>query len=205
MIMKRICVAFLAAALFLPATVAYAKDAGDILIRVRGIGVVPDESGTTDALGGSVEIDNAYVPELDFSYFFTENIAAELILATAKHDVNLKNPNVDLGSVWLLPPTLTLQYHFLPKGRVSPYLGAGVNYTIFYNEKAGAVGDISYDNRFGLALQAGVDVKVDETWSVNFDVKKIFLKTDVSAAGGTVNADVDIDPWIFGIGVGYRF
>ncbi len=205
MIMKRICVAFLAAALFLPATVAYAKDAGDILIRVRGIGVVPDESGTTDALGGSIEIDNAYVPELDFTYFFTENIAAELILATAKHDVTLKNPNVDLGSVWLLPPTLTLQYHFLPKSRVSPYLGAGVNYTIFYNEKSGGVNDISYDNSFGLALQAGVDVMVDDAWSVNFDVKKIFLNTDVSVNGGAVNADVDIDPWIFGIGVGYRF
>ncbi len=205
MIMKRIGAAILAAALFLPATVAYAKDAGDILIRVRGIGVVPDESGTTDALGGSVEIDNAYVPELDFSYFFTENIAAELILATAKHDVKLKSPDVDLGSVWLLPPTLTLQYHFLPKSRVSPYFGAGVNYTFFYNEKSGGVNSISYDDGFGLALQAGVDVKVDEAWSVNFDVKKIFLNTDVKVNGGAVNADVDIDPWIFGIGVGYRF
>lgn len=93
-------------------TLVMAKDAGDILMRVRGIAVVPNEGGTTDAIGGQAGIDNAYVPELDFTYFFTENIAAELILATTKHDVKMKSTSlardVDLGDVWLLPPTLTV-------------------------------------------------------------------------------------------------
>ncbi|MFP3480474.1 OmpW family outer membrane protein, partial [Burkholderia sp. SIMBA_057] len=88
----------------------------------------------------------------------------------------------------LLPPTLTAQYHFFPKERVSPYVGAGINYTLFYREdaanKANGIGlritDTDYENRFGWALQAGVDVALTGNWSLNLDVKKIFLKTDVT-------------------------
>jgi outer membrane protein len=186
-------------------SVVQAKDAGDILVRLRGIAVVPDEDGTTDVLGGDIEVDNAYMPELDFTYFFTKNIAAELILATTEHDVKLKSPDVDLGSVWLLPPTLTLQYHFLPDGKFSPYIGAGINYTIFYDEDSGAVNSIDYDDSFGFALQVGVDYKIDDRWSLNADVKKLYLETDVSVNGGAIKSEVDLDPWIFGLGVGYRF
>ena len=115
--------------------------------------------------------------------------------------------DVDLGEVSHLPPTLTLQYHPLPKERFSPYLGAGINYTIFYNEDApgGAVTSIHYQDTFGYALQAGIDVAVAENWSVNFDVKKLFISTEVAINGGAINADVDIDPWIVGLGVGYKF
>jgi outer membrane protein len=191
---------------------AVAKDAGDILVRLRGIAVVPDAGGTATGIGGDADIDNAYVPELDFSYFFTENIAAELILATTKHDVTMKGSSLGdaaLGDVWLLPPTLTLQYHFTPKSDFSPYIGAGVNYTMFYNDggsRNGAVNSVKYEDAFGLALQAGIDYKLDERWSLNFDVKKIFLETDVKVNGGAIRANnVNIDPWIFGVGVGYRF
>jgi len=194
----------LASALIL-SSVVQAKDAGDILVRLRGIAVVPDEDGTTDVLGGDIDVDNAYMPELDFTYFFTKNIAAELILATTQHDVKLKSPDVDLGSVWLLPPTLTLQYHFLPDGKISPYIGAGINYTIFYDEDSGAVNSIDYDDSFGFALQVGVDYKIDDRWSLNADVKKLYLETDVSVNGGAIKSEVDLDPWIFGLGVGYRF
>jgi len=194
-------------------TPVMAKDAGDILMRVRGIAVVPNEGGTTDAIGGQAGIDNAYVPELDFTYFFTENIAAELILATTKHDVKMKSTSlardVELGDVWLLPPTLTVQYHFAPKSNFSPYIGAGLNYTFFYNEDHGndaAVTSVKYEDSVGYALQAGFDYKLDDRWSLNFDVKKLFLNTDVTVNGGAINAkDVQIDPWIFGLGVGYRF
>ena len=188
------------------------------MIRVRGIAVVPNESADLSAGGapiaGGVEIDDSIVPELDISYFFTDNIAAELILATAPHDVTATNVggggDVDLGDVWLLPPTLTLQYHFMPQTMVKPYIGGGVNYTVFYNEdtpSGGVVRDIDYDDSFGFVLQAGVDVALTENWSLNLDVKKLFLETDVAVrtAAGTVNAEVDIDPWIFGVGVGYRF
>lgn len=194
-------------------TPVMAKDAGDILMRVRGIAVVPNEGGSTDAIGGQAGIDNAYVPELDFTYFFTENIAAELILATTKHDVKMKSTSlardVELGDVWLLPPTLTVQYHFAPKSNFSPYIGAGLNYTFFYNEDRGndaAVTSVKYEDSVGYALQAGFDYKLDDRWSLNFDVKKLFLNTDVTVNGGAINAkDVQIDPWIFGLGVGYRF
>jgi len=111
-------------------------------VRVRGVGVVPDESATIGVIGGDVSLSNTLIPELDFTYFFTKNIAAELILGTTKHEVNTVGSDisavggpiyadVDLGSVYLLPPTLTLQYHFLTEEVIRPYIGAGVNYTIF--------------------------------------------------------------------------
>ncbi|EWY41397.1 membrane protein [Skermanella stibiiresistens SB22] len=187
------------------------KAAGDINIRLRGIGVIPTERGDIKTAGGTdttldTRLGNAYVPEVDVSYFLTENLALELIAATTKHDVDASN-GLDLGSVWLLPPTLTLQYHFLPKERFSPYVGAGVNYTLFYNEKKGALRSISYEDGFGIALQAGIDYAISGPWSLNVDVKKLWLNTDVKAnLGGTaLKADVDINPWIFGVGLGYRF
>ncbi|RVU36534.1 OmpW family protein [Hwanghaeella grinnelliae] len=187
------------------------KEAGDILIRARGIGVVPDESSSISVIGGEAEASNEYVPELDISYFITDNIALELIAATTDHDVNVKGSalgaDVDLADVSLLPPTLTVQYHFLPKNRFSPYLGAGLNYTFFYDEKAagGAVSSVDFENGIGYALQAGLDIAIDGNWSANLDVKKVFLNTDVKVNGGAINADVDLDPWIFGVGIGYRF
>ena len=95
----------------------------------------------------------------------------------------------------------------MPKQRFSPYVGAGLNYTIFYNADApgGAVTSVHYDNGWGYALQAGFDVAVAENWSVNVDVKKLFIDTSVAINGGAVNASVDLDPWVVGLGVGYKF
>lgn len=184
--------------------------AGDLVVRLRGLAVIPQESATVTPIGGSVEIDNSYVPELDVSYFLTNNLALELIAATTPHRVKDNGSSLgdlDLGKVWLLPPTLTLQWHFLPRQSINPYVGAGINYTIFYNEKApgGTVQSIKYEDSFGWALQAGVDVALGGPWFLNVDVKKLFLSTDVSINGGGVTADVDIDPWIVGLGLGYRF
>ncbi|MEO9904494.1 OmpW family outer membrane protein [Nisaea sp.] len=184
------------------------KQAGDIVIRARGIAMVPDEETSSNQLTtGGGELNNDYVPEVDFSYFITDNIAVELIAATTKHDLKWQNPDVDLGSVMLLPPTLTLQYHFMPKERFSPYLGAGINYTFFYDEKPGAAQSISYDDGFGYALQAGFDYAISGPWSLNVDVKKVFLNTTITTnvGSGPINVDADLDPWVFGIGVGYRF
>lgn len=177
-------------------------------VRLRAISIVPDEDASVSAIGGDIGIDTAVVPEVDISYFFTDHIAVELIAAAAKHDVTLKGSalgDLDLGSVWHLPPTLTLQYHFTPDQTFSPYVGAGVNYTVFFNEDSGGVNDIKYDNSFGPALQAGIDYKLDEHWMLNADVKKVWINSDVSVNSGAVTADVDIDPWIIGVGVGYRF
>ncbi|TPN84032.1 OmpW/AlkL family protein [Aquimarina algicola] len=189
------------------------KDFSRWQVRLRGLVVTPDESASIGGIGGDVDISTAFVPELDFTYFFTKNWAAELILATANHDVEAISTaagDIDLGDVWLLPPTLTLQYHF-NEGKFKPYVGAGINYTFFYSADEGPVADdIEYDNNVGFALQAGLDFALNDRWFLNADVKKLFLQTDVtinatSALGATVEADVDINPWLFGIGVGYKF
>lgn len=195
----------------LPATARAQTGQSPWMVRARLLGVVPDDdSSTITVVGGKAQVDDAITGDVDFSYFFSDNIAAELTLAVAEHDVKAKNTivgDVDLGDVKLLPPTLTLQYHFIPEGKIRPYIGAGVNYTVFFDEDPGDADGIDYDNAFGFALQAGVDVGIDEHWAINFDVKKIWLSTDVSvrALATTVKTDVDIDPWLFGVGVAYRF
>lgn len=180
------------------------------LVRARGIAILPDESSSVTPIGGDINIDDAYVPELDFSYFFNDNIALELIAATSKHDAEANGTSLgdlDLGDFWVLPPTLLAQYHLPLGSNFKPYVGAGINYTIIYNEDAagGTVTDLEVDNGFGWAMQAGVDYMLDEHWLINVDVKKIWLNLDAKVNGGAVRADIDLDPWIFGFGVGYRF
>ncbi|MEM7569706.1 MAG: OmpW family outer membrane protein, partial [Pseudomonadota bacterium] len=112
----------------LPALIATpaAAEAGDWLIRARAIMIAPNESstGVLPAFpGGEVSVDNAIMPELDFTYFITNNIATELILATTNHDISGEMDLAGLGEIadtWVLPPTLTLQYHFLPDAAVRP-------------------------------------------------------------------------------------
>lgn len=167
------------------------------MMRVRAIGVAPDVDSSP--LGG-IDVNTRYAPELDFTYFVTPNIGVELILATTRHEVSLNGSS--LGKVSVLPPTLTLQYHFNPKGQISPYVGAGLNYTRFYNvDLSGLKVD---QNSFGGALQAGVDIAVSKNGYINLDVKKIWIGTEVSS-GGTKVTDLDIDPWVYGIGYGFRF
>jgi outer membrane protein len=183
------------------------------MIRGRALVVMPQEKASLNAggapiVGGDVEISTSVVPELDITYFFTRNIAVELILGVTPHNVKGAGAlaGARIGSAWLLPPTLTLQYHFDPIGAFKPYIGAGVNYTVFFNEKAkGGFTSFNLENSFGLALQAGVDVMLTKNWGINFDVKKIFLEPKVKVNGGAVAGKVKIDPWIFGTGVTYRF
>lgn len=189
------------------------KEFSNWQVRLRGLIVAPNESATIEAIGGDVSISATFIPEVDFTYFFTKNIAAELILGTSKHNVNAIKTSVgdiDLGSVWLLPPTLTAQYHFTGN-KLKPYLGAGVNYTVFYNAKEGTVADdVSYKNSIGFAFQVGFDLDINDNWFINIDAKKILLNTEATvnattALGATVKADVDINPLVFGVGVGRRF
>ncbi|WP_416899450.1 MAG: OmpW/AlkL family protein [Minwuia sp.] len=158
------------------------------------------------------------MPELDFTYFFTDNIAAELILATTRHQIKgqgaLGGIN-NAASAWLLPPTLTLQYHFNPGGDLQPYVGAGINYTIFYGEDAdgalvGAVGAtrVEAENSFGLAVQAGLDYRIADNVFLNLDVKYVRIDSDVTlttANAGVQRTDLNINPVIVGVGLGYRF
>lgn len=183
------------------------------LVRLRAIDMIPNESSTIISLiGGEVtKINNVVTPELDFSYFFTPNIAAELILATTRHSVKATHTaigTVDLGKVSVLPPTLTAQYHFMPGQMFSPYVGAGINFTHFYNIKNGPLSlSTHYGDSVGPALQLGTDFAVNDQWSINIDVKKAFVKTNVTVNTvlAPVSTKVTINPWVFGFGIGYRF
>lgn len=185
-------------------------ESGDWLVRLRAINVAPNESADIATIGGDVDIDTSVVPELDITYFVRDQWAVELILGVTPHDVTAVGTSlgdVDLGDVTLLPPTLTLQYHFNPQGQVRPYVGAGVNYTHFFDADlpaGSALTSIDYDASFGLAAQAGVDFALDDDWFVNVDVKYIDIDTDVTI-NGAIAADVLIDPVVFGIGLGRRF
>ncbi|MCK6419176.1 MAG: outer membrane beta-barrel protein [Alphaproteobacteria bacterium] len=196
-------------ALAAPALAQDADSSGDgWLVRVRGIGVLPGDDGTT-SISGHPEADNAVVPELDISYFFTKNIAAELILATTSHDVKAIGTtlgDLDVGETMLLPPVLTLQYHFSPDQAFSPYVGAGINYTMTYSEDDGNdTTAFKLDNGLGWALQAGADYWVDQNWGLNLDVKKVWVDVDASINNGAITANAELDPWIVGAGVSYRF
>lgn len=207
-------------------------------IRLRGIAIVPDDSSTnvtlnqTTALGAGVSVDEAFVPEFDITYMITPHWGIEAIAGIANHDVNVDGNDatllVGLGATdgfklfdtWVLPPTVTLQYHFLPESNIRPYIGVGVNYTATLFDDAtdaleAAVGGpvkVSTDNSWGYAFQAGVDYDINDSWFLNADVKYIDIETTAkiginggALAGNALNVDVDIDPWVFGVGIGYRF
>ncbi len=196
-------------------TGVFAQQKGDFRMRLRATAVIPQESATISTINGNVDISNTIIPELDFTYFLAKNFSANLILGTTKHEVSAVNTalgNVDLGKVWLLPPTLTLAYHLPVSKEVQPYVGAGVNYTIFYGIKDGpAIAKTSYKNSFAPAAQLGVDFDISKKLFLNFDVKKLWLSTDATvttipsvAGGATVVADTKINPWLCSFGIGIK-
>ena len=200
---------------------AYAK-AGDTFVRVRAIMVSPTESS-----GGifptfpaeKVKVSNSIMPEIDVTHMVSDHIGLELIAATTKHDARGVSGTTGgigkLASTWVLPPTLTVQYHFAPDAKVRPYVGAGVNYTIFYSEKPSAglvtaVGQTNVDlkDSFGWAAQAGIDIDLNEKMFLNFDVKYLDIDTTArlnTTAIGIQRVRVSLDPLVFGVGVGFRF
>jgi outer membrane protein len=195
------------------ATPAFARDLGDgwlskerFQIRARAIGVLPDDSSSVN-IGGDVDVGDAVTPEVDLTYFITPHIAVEAIAATAQHSLTYTG-NVDVGETWILPPTVTLQYHFTPNSTFSPYLGAGLNHSWFYGEEEGrGFTNLDVEGGVGFALQAGADLWINENLGLNLDVKKLFLDVDASVNLGAtaIRTDIDLDPWIVGAGVSYRF
>ncbi|MBA5686112.1 OmpW/AlkL family protein [Rugamonas apoptosis] len=176
------------------------------LVRARAVHLDPaNKSDPVGGVGASdlIHVSSKTIPEVDISYFFTRNVSAELVLTyPQKHDVSLNGTNI--GTFKHLPPTLLAQYHFMPDAQLNPYVGAGINYTnITKVELLNGAGGLEHKS-FGLALQAGVDYKIDKNWSLNFDVKKVQIRSDVFVSGAKVS-NVQIDPWLVGVGVGYRF
>lgn len=217
------------------------------MVRIRAVGVVPRDSGTVSipdpavtALvpsnpvpGNVLSVSTTVIPEIDVSYFFTPNIALELVLGVTPHKVTGQGQlaGLEIGQTWLLPPTLTLQYHFTGLGAFKPYIGGGVNYTVFFNTSASnipsvvpltaqlgaplAVTSLSVKNSFAPVAQIGFDYMLTKNVGVNVDVKKLWLQPDwhgsiaVDGLNGGLpfvsSGKVDLDPWLIGGGVTYKF
>ena len=186
------------------------KSAGKWLIGLKVLNLDPDVESAT-SIGGEATVDDDTVPELDIRYFITDNIAIEAILGTTEHNVAAVGTalgNVNLGTVKVLPPTFTLQYHFNSESRFLPYIGAGINYTFFYDDNPGDAVGISYKDDFGFALNIGFDYVINENNYFNIDIKKYTLSTDTvidAGAAGIATASVDLDPLAISIGYGWRF
>jgi outer membrane protein len=232
--MKKSLLVLALAAAFAPALAQ--AEAGDIVVRLRATHVAPDESSSlgsqtdlsfpgasavygSDGANAQLQVGSNTIPEIDFSYYITKNIAAELILAVGtRHDVSVSGTggtiDHNLGSVNLLPPTLTGQWHFMPDTMFDPYVGAGVAYVLGMDRSltanlSGTPHPIRIDRHsFGGVLQAGVDVNLSDKWLLNFDVKKLWIGTDVELDLGTGFKKIDnldIDPWVVSIGFGKKF
>jgi len=202
--MKTLLKPVLAISLALAGSQALAQDS-NWMVRARAVHIDPANESAPLAGNGAadrIHVAGKTIPEVDISYFFTPHLAAELILTyPQKHDVTLDGARI--GSFRHLPPTLTAQYHFAPQSTVNPYVG-GLNYTRISRVKLlDGAADLENDS-WGLALQAGVDIRLDARWSLNLDVKKVNIRSDVMV-GGAKASSVNVDPLLFGLGFGYRF
>lgn len=172
---------------------------GPWMVRARAVHL---NSSNGDSTPLDLSINDKWLPEVDISYFINPNVAIELIL-TVPQKQTLSAGGLAIGSFKHLPPTLTAQYHFTNFGGFKPYVGAGVNYTRIssVNLPAGVTVD---RNSFGPALQVGVDIPVAKNMYLNFDIKKVYIRTDV-AAGGSKIGTFKVDPVLVGVGLGWRF
>ncbi len=186
------------------------KAAGKFLIGAKVLHLFTDEDSTV-SIGGEAKVDDDTIPLLEFRYFFTDNIAIDTILGTTKHNaaaIGTALGDVDLGSVGVIPTTVTLQYHFNSSNNFLPYIGAGINYSFFYDVNPGAVANVTYHDNTGFAINFGFDYILSENNYFNIDIKKYSLSTDVfvdAGDAGTATAKVDLDPLALSIGYGWRF
>lgn len=228
-----------AVALACASAAGQAYEQGDWILRVGVTTVDPDTDSDNIYLPGGLvakaDVDSDSQLGIIPAYMFTDQFAIEVLAATPfKHDIeargegSIKGTNLDAGSTKQLPPTISLQFY--PRGGQSgwqPYFGAGLNYTTFFDEDVdnqligllgaqtgGAVNgaDLDLDDSWGLALQAGVDIPINENWAFNIGVWYIDIDTTATitakadgATAAKVKFDVDIDPWVYNIGVAYKF
>lgn len=222
-------------------------------IRLRASAVVPDGGASvydrtgsilplvsmsgglgSPVFGSSARVSTTVIPEIDLSYYFTKNIAVEAICCLSRHNITGTGSlqGLNLGSTWVFPPTVLLQYHFIDFGAFQPYVGVGVNFTAYFGSKAGyqyapfltpaglvggnAVTQLGIKSSWGVAGQIGFDYMIDQNWGVNVDLKRIMMEptayatvwnSAVSPALGPipVRAKVNVDPWIASVGITYRF
>jgi outer membrane protein len=175
------------------------------LVRVRALNL---DSANKDSTGLGLTVNNKVIPEVDISYFFSPELAAELVLTyPQKHRIS--SNGTEIGSLKHLPPTLSMQYHVQGFGAIKPYAGVGLNYTRFSNVEfipsiQAALQPTLKKNSFGLSVQVGVDYEISKNLYLNLDVKKVQIATDVSSFGSKVG-EFKVNPWLIGGGVGWRF
>ncbi|HHF3112696.1 outer membrane protein OmpW [Vibrio antiquarius] len=212
---KTICSLAVVAALVSPSVFAHKQ--GDFVLRVGAASVVPNDS--SDKILGSQEelkVDSNTQLGLTFGYMFTDNISLELLAATPfSHDISTDLLGLgDIADTKHLPPTLMVQYYFgEPQSKFRPYVGAGLNYTMFFDEgfnstgKSAGLSDLKLDDSFGLAANIGVDYMINDQWFLNAAAWYANIETEATykAGGAKQKTDVKINPWVFMISGGYKF
>lgn len=185
---------------------------GDWIVSARATGVLTDASDdiTTSAgaaTGLKAEVGDDVMPTLGFTYFLTNHIAVEGILGATQHEVRAKGGATDVAvhETWVLPPVVTVQYHPQPNARISPYVGAGLNYMLFFSGEDKNGFKVELDDGLGYALQAGANIQLQGPWLLNLDAKKVFFETDAGINGGALNSEVSLDPWVVSVGLARRF
>jgi outer membrane protein len=188
------------------------KTAGTKIVNLRVTAIDPDAKDPITTLAGGATGLRAHVsrdvmPTVGLTYFLTDHFAVEAIAGTTRHTIRAKGgaTDVKVKETWVLPPVVSLQYHPVPAARVSPYVGAGVNYMLFYGGSNKNNFHLSVDDGFGVALQAGVDVATSGAWSLNLDAKKVFFETDATDRTSGLKSKVELNPWVLSAGAGYRF
>jgi len=202
----------------LAASAAHAQEAfvpktkGTLMLNVRATDVSPDAgdpilTSAGAATGLKAEVKDDVMPTIGLTYFFTDKLAVEVIAGTTQHTVKAVGPGTDVvvHKTWVLPPVVSVQYHPYPAAKFSPYVGAGLNYMLFYSGKDKNGFKVKLDDGFGYALQAGADIALTGRYSLNVDVKKVWFETDASINGGALKSKVNLDPWVLSAGVGYKF
>jgi outer membrane protein len=182
-------------------TGAYAQASGESpwMVRVRSVHL---DSSNKDSTPLGLSINNKTFGEVDVTYFMSPNLAAELVLTTPQKQTVYANGS-EIGSFKHLPPSLLMQYHITDLQGIKPYVGAGINYTRFSDVSLPA--GVSLDSHsWGWAFQAGLDIPLDRNWSINLDVKKAYIRSDVYVAGSSIGR-LKVDPVLYSVGLGYRF
>lgn len=209
-------------ALAIAAPVAQAHQAGDIIVRAGAITVDPHEDSSNVKIGGvkaagtAATLDSDTQLGLNFAYMLTDKLGIELLAATPfSHDVGTKGlGGLKLGSVKHLPPTLSLVYYPLDsKSAFQPYVGAGINYTWFFDDKLSSEAEgagfrgLDMKDSWGWAAQVGADYMLTDNLMINAQVRYIDIETTGTTYlnGDKVKVDVDVDPFVYMVGLGYKF
>ncbi|MDR9394587.1 MAG: OmpW family outer membrane protein [Roseovarius sp.] len=203
--MKKTTAFTLAVALATAAAPALAQEQGDMTLGL-GMGyVAPDDSySSTSVAGLNLRAGDNARPTLTFEYFVADNVGIEVLAAWPfEHDIEAQGTG-DIGSTKHLPPTLSLQYHFTNDSGITPFIGAGLNYTTFWDDKLDNGAALSLDDSWGLALHAGVDFAVSDRAAIRTDVRWIDIETDANVGGADIGK-VKIDPWVFGVSYVMKF